>query len=334
MPATFTHLVPADLGAVDFHSEFALDVLNGLSQAPKQLPSKYFYDDRGSELFSRITSVPEYYLTDCEREIFETHKARIAEVIGEQPFNLVELGAGDGQKTNLLLEHFLEQGREFHYVPVDISQAAVEGFCADCATRFPTLEVHGLVSDYVTALRWLSSRENKWRNVVLFLGSSIGNFRPEEARQFFVKIWNSLNAGDLLLCGFDLKKDIPTMVAAYNDEGGVTREFNLNLLRRINRELGGEFLLDKFTHYEPYDAELGAMRSFLVSLEPQSVFIKAIRRSFEFDAWEAIDTECSLKFTDLQIRRYAERAGFQILEHLHDSREYFADSIWQVLKDL
>jgi dimethylhistidine N-methyltransferase len=310
---------------------FAVDVLVGLSATRKSLPSKYFYDERGSELFQRITLQHEYYLTNSEMEILESSCDTIAQQVAGEPFNLVELGAGFSEKTTTLLKHFIERNLDFRFVPIDISESAMKELVRVLGEKFPECEVGGLVTDYFNGLKWLNNRSHR-KNLVLFLGSSIGNFTHAGSRVFLRNLWNSLNHDDGLLIGFDLKKDIDFLLRAYNDAGGVTREFNLNLLHRINRELGGDFDVSKFRHMGTYDVFSGAMESYLVSMEEQSVFIKQIGLSFPFKAWEPIHTEYSYKYLISDIDKLAAETGFQVLEHLFDSKRYFVDSLWRVRK--
>ncbi|MCP4684270.1 MAG: L-histidine N(alpha)-methyltransferase [bacterium] len=316
----------------DHKQAFALDVLVGLSETRKTLSSKHFYDERGSELFRTITRLPEYYLSNCELEILENQKQQIIDTVGAEPFNLVELGAGFGRKTKILLKDLLDGGLDFNYVPIDISESAMKELVESCSELFPKLQTTGLVSEYFSGLKWLNNRHQR-RNVVIFLGSSIGNFTHAEARIFLRNLWSSLNNDDLTVIGFDLKKDIELLLAAYNDSRGVTAEFNLNVLRRINEELGGEFDLSKFRHFGTYDVFSGAMESYLVSLEQQTVYIKTIGRTFEFAPWEPIHTEYSYKYLIDDIERLAAETGFCVEEHLFDSRRYFADSIWRARKE-
>jgi uncharacterized SAM-dependent methyltransferase len=191
--------------------------------------------------------------------------------------------------------------------------------------------VNGLVTDYFNGLKWLNNRHRR-KNLVLFLGSSIGNFTHAEACVFMRNVWNCLNHDDVVLIGFDLKKDIELLLRAYNDSQGITREFNLNVLHRINRELGGTFDVSKFRHFGTYDVFSGGMESYLVSLERQSVFIEKISRAFSFEPWEPIHTEYSYKYLVPDIEQLAGETGFEIYEHLFDRRRYFTDSIWRVLK--
>jgi L-histidine N-alpha-methyltransferase len=298
--------------------EFALDVLVGLSDTRKRIPSKHLYDARGSELFQQITRLPEYYLTNCEIEILRNQTGTIGEYIKGGSINLVELGAGYSEKTLCVVEYLLGHDFDFQYVPIDISEAAMADLVKALSEKYPRLQINGLVADYTSGLKWLNNRNGR-KNFVLFLGSSIGNFSHAEARTFLRNVWSCLQDGDQCLVGFDLKKDIEMFLWAYNDREGVTSEFNLNVLKRINRELGGEFDVSKFRHYGTYDVFSGAMQSYLVSLEAQEVFVKDIGRSFQFRSWEPIHMEYSYKYLIADIDMLA-------------SERYFVDSIWRVNK--
>lgn len=311
---------------------FALDVLVGLSETNKSIPSQYLYDKEGSRLFRRITELSEYYPTGCERECLSGNLDTIMSHVSDGPFNLVEFGPGDGHKTAILIDEFLKRGLEFCYVPIDISQAAMTELVSGLERRFPSLEVTGLVSDYFNGIKWLNNRYRR-KNLILFLGSNIGNFSHNRARFFLRNLWNSANNADSVLIGFDLRKDIDLLQRAYNDSKGVTAEFNLNLLRRINRELGGNFKVDRFRHYGTYNILAGAMMSYLVSIEQQEVDIAEIGRSFSFEAWEPINTEYSYKYLIPDIEAIASDTGFTVAEHLFDTRAFFVDSIWTVNKN-
>ncbi len=328
----YTVLTPRDLDGVTDHKQtFALDVLIGLSETPKRLPSRYFYDDRGSELFARIMQLPEYYLTTLEYEILEQKVDRFARLVDTESFNLVELGAGNGQKTSLLLKHFIDAGLDFYYVPIDISEGAMKTLLNYLKTTFSGLRTDGIVAEYFDGLTWLNTITQR-RNMVLMLGSNLGNFNRAQARVFLRSLWNVLNEGDKVVIGFDLKKDINQMLQAYNDHEGITRKFNLNLLHRINRELGGNFHIERFQHFSTYDVFSGAMESYLVSLEEQEVYIEEIGQTFSFRPWEPIHTEYSYKYLESDIMELAKQTGFSIDDQVYDSKKYFVDSIWQVQK--
>lgn len=313
------------------YEEFKLDVLMGFSKKDKMLASKYFYDEEGSKLFERIVELDEYYPFDCEKENFVSNKAKIAKLLNSKRFNMIELGAGDGRKTKILLDEFHQQGLDFQYVPVDISEYAVKDLTASVEKEFPGIECNGIVCEYFDAINWLKQNDNNL-NFVMFLGSNIGNFHKAETITFLRTMWEALNDGDLALIGFDLKKDIDVMLNAYNDSKGVTSKFNLNVLKRINNELGGNFDLTKFQHFGTYSVVTGAMESYIISLEEQEVYIKALEKSFKFKEFEPIHMEYSFKYLKADIENLAKEAGFEIVENFTDSKGYFVDSVWRVVK--
>ncbi|MEO6051930.1 MAG: L-histidine N(alpha)-methyltransferase, partial [Pyrinomonadaceae bacterium] len=278
-------------------SQFADDVLRGLSSTPKELSSKYFYDDAGSRLFQEIMKLPEYYLTGCEHEIFTEQSDAIFHEFtnGDGAFDLIELGAGDGTKTAVLVDHFLKQNADISYSPIDISQEALDVLSAKFTTKFPGLKIETRTGDYFRILESLKNGSGR-RKILLFLGSNIGNFNPEQALVFFRHLRDVMSDDDLLFIGFDLQKDPHVIVPAYDDAAGITAAFNLNLLKRINRELDADFDLDKFTHYANYRPIEASARSFLISRERQTVNIAALNHSFEFDQWEAVFMEISQKY--------------------------------------
>ena len=306
------------------------EVRTGLQKMPKRLSSRFFYDAEGSRIFRAIMHAPEYYLTRSEYEILDTYKDDLLQLIApdDQPFELVELGAGDGLKTKLLLGHFGERKVRFAYVPVDISTDALDGLVADVSRQWPNLPVRPYCSDYFKALEQLSE-ESDTRRVVLFLGSNIGNFAPDEAVDFYRQLHDRLQPGDLVLTGFDLQKHPAIIHAAYNDRQGLTRAFNLNLLRRINRELDADFDLSAFDHYETYSPETGEARSYLVSQKGQTVPIRMLDMTVLFQYGEVIHTEISRKFTRTQIEQLAQRTGFSVAGWFTDSRGYFADVVFR-----
>ncbi|MEM8527145.1 MAG: L-histidine N(alpha)-methyltransferase [Bacteroidota bacterium] len=307
---------------------FAEDVKKGLSSKPKSLSSKYFYDAKGDQLFQQIMAMPEYYLTNSEFEIFSTHKEALRKAFGSATFNLVELGAGDGTKTKILLEHFLAKESDFYYSPIDISGNVLEHLKTDLSVLWPDLEVNSVAAEYFKGLAQLS--KNADRKVVLFLGGNIGNMSLKEAQSFLTSMRQNLNKGDLVLIGFDLKKDPQTILDAYNDPAGITSAFNLNLLKRMNRELGANFQIEQFKHWETYHPITGATESFIVSKKEQSVFIEALECAFHFEAWEAMKVELSQKYSLSEIDDLAEKTGFTPLRQFFDEKEYFVDALWEV----
>ncbi len=332
MPATWEILDATKTGALrDEKREFALDVLEGLSERPKRLNARWFYDDRGSELFARIMDIPQYYLTDCEREILETHgESMVSRFDG--PFDVVDLGAGDGRKTQLLLEPLVRAGVDVRYVPIDISEQAIEVVVNRMGKDLPDLEIHGLVSEYTDGLHWLGAAEQIRPKLVLFLGSNIGNFNKSQARAFLRRLWTVLAADDYVLIGFDLKKDIDLLLSAYNDPTGITSAFNLNLLSRINRELGANFDVEQWRHFGTYNVFSGAMESYLVSLSKQTVGIDALSQEFQFEPWEPIHTEFSYKYLPTDVTDLADSTGFRVVEEYRDRRGWFVDALWGVTK--
>jgi dimethylhistidine N-methyltransferase len=317
----------------DSDHEFALTVLSGLSKSPKGLPSRFFYDDRGSDLFRQIMELPEYYPTQCEAEILDQRGADIGAYLADKKYNIVELGCGDGAKTILLFNALLAAKREFNYIPLDISQAAVDSIIENMHQAFKQrpFAIHGLVGEYFQGLSWLNQKE-KEQNLVLFLGSNVGNFDKATTLRFMRHLWYSLNADDLVLIGFDLKKDLDVLYDAYNDSQGVTKEFNLNVLDRINKELGGNFQRDQFQHQGLYNVQTGAMESYLISQSDQRVRIEDLGRDFHFRPWEPIHMEYSYKYLKHDIEDIAQKTGFEIVEHFTDEKGYFIDSLWRVVK--
>jgi len=244
--------------------QFEYDVIKGLTSKPKYLQSKYFYDAEGDRIFQKIMHAPEYYLTDCELEIFKTRCKEIVNIFErfKDGFDIIELGAGDAYKSTELLRCLLEEKMEFTYFPTDISENVVKLVEKELPQKLPDLTIKGLVGEYFDSLRESTRISNKPK-VVLFLGSNIGNMPPSEAITFCENIRKHLSPGDLTLIGFDLKKNPWVIFNAYNDKAGITKEFNLNLLKRINKELDANFDREQFEHFESYDPETGACKSFL-----------------------------------------------------------------------
>ncbi|MFP4621720.1 MAG: L-histidine N(alpha)-methyltransferase [Bacteroidales bacterium] len=311
-------------------SEFAQDIFRGLSSTPKYIDSKYFYDAEGDKLFQKIMALKEYYLTDCELDIFGLHKHELLTFFCDSntPFLLTELGAGDGKKTEVLLNHFLNEAVRFRYLPIDISPNVLNLLKSNLSVNFPGLDVRTYPGDYLQALDRLNQIEEGGK-ILLFLGSTIGNFRYGEALNFLCSLNNRMNKEDMLLIGFDLKKDPGIVLPAYNDSSGITARFNLNLLYRINRELGGEFITDNFRHHPTYNPLTGEAKSYLVSNKDQSVYISKLNTYFEFGKNEYIFTEISQKYDRKMINNLSEKAGFRIIQNFYDNRKYFVDSLWK-----
>ena len=317
---------------LDSEQELAYDVLVGLSSVPKRLPSRLIYDDRGSELFQQIMGLSEYYPTRCEEQILRTYARDILESVAGQPFNIVDLGAGDGKKTMILLEEALRMKADFQFVPIDISEGAMRGLVRQIADKFPMIRVQGLVAEYTAGVRWLARQEDRRANLILFLGSNIGNFDRANARGFLSRLWAGLHVNDRLLIGFDLKKDIDRLLAAYNDAAGVTAEFNLNLLDRLNRELDADFDRSRWRHFGTYNVFSGAMESYLVSMEHQTVHVNRLERLFTFEAWEPIHTEYSYKYLTTDMDSLAADSGYLVQSRFLDENGLFSDDVWAPIK--
>jgi dimethylhistidine N-methyltransferase len=311
-------------------SQFAEDVLDGLSSVPKHLSSKYFYDDDGSRLFQEIMRLPEYYPTRAELKIFTEQADAICDAFraNAEAIDLIELGAGDGTKTAVLIENFLQHNVDFTYSPIDISREANDALSARFREKFPSLRIDPHTGDYFKVLHDLRNGSDR-RKVLMFLGSNIGNFQRDQAVDFFRQLRAVMNEDDRLFIGIDKQKDPRVIVAAYDDPQGVTAAFNLNLLSRINRELGGNFDLSKFSHYAQYRPVECAARSFLISRERQTVTIKALRRSFDFEQWEPIFMEISQKYTRAMIEDLASESGFTIETDFFDDVNFYSDSLWK-----
>lgn len=310
-------------GAVSFHGasvppdSLLEDVVAGLSLARKQLAPKYFYDAAGSELFERICDLPEYYPTRAETELTRVHLEAIAAFAGEN-VELIEFGSGASSKTRILIERL----RPSVYVPIDISEAALRPAVQALAGAFPSLDIQAVVGDFARPLTLPSFDGRRERKIVYFPGSTIGNLTPEEALAFLRMTRGLVGTDGAMLVGVDLKKDANVLHAAYNDSQGVTAAFNLNLLKRINRELGGDFDLSTFSHYAFYDPQAGRIEMHLVSLERQTVRVG--RHRFSFDAGESIHTENSCKYSVEEFRALAAEAGFAAREVWFDSKRQFS----------
>jgi len=311
---------------------FVHDVLKGLSANPKTLSSKYFYDKEGSRLFQEIMKLPEYYLTKSEYEIFNSKTSEIYDAfeIKQERFDLIELGAGDGTKTSVLVDHFLKKGARFRYVPIDISSEALDFLSEKFIKDFPGLEIQVEQGDYFRTLETLKQISGD-RKVILFLGSNIGNFNELQALDFFRRLRKVMNAEDMLFIGFDLHKNPKTILNAYDDSQGITAKFNLNLLKRINRELGANFNVEEFAHYASYHPLEYTARSFLISQKRQTVRVEALEKSFEFEKWEPIYMEVSQKYNLETIGKLAAESGFEILNSFLDENRFYTNSLWKPL---
>lgn len=310
--------------------KFYLDVVNGLSVNPKKLSSKYFYDSNGDNLFQKIMGMPEYYLTRCELDIFSNKTSELANIATaglQHPIDLIELGAGDARKSRFLLRYLVEQGMDFTYVPIDISGNILSVLDKNLRTEIPSIDILPMEGEYFEMLDRASSLSAR-KKIVLFLGSNIGNMELAEAHVFCKRLNTTLNKGDVVVIGFDLRKNPATILGAYNDKSGITAAFNLNLLARINNELGADFDMSQFQHYQHYDPISGACRSYLVSLVDQEVTLAD--QTIHFSENELTYMEVSQKFSQTEIEQLAKSAGFNSLGILKDGKNWFVDAVWQV----
>lgn len=308
---------------------FQAELARGLFTKPKSISSKFFYNEKGDALFQEIMSLDEYYLTKCEYEIFENQKEEILDAISinNEAFNLIELGAGDGSKTRVLIEYFLEENIEFTYHPVDISKHVLKQLELEFKKDFPKLEIHPINKEYFAAINYLSKLSDR-KNVILFLGSNIGNFDIPTCDGFFHSLSQSCSPGDQLLMGVDLKKDPNIILKAYADSEGVTSAFNLNLLERANEELGANFILENFKHYASYNPENGEARSYLISLKDQDVHIESLDKSVRFLRSEYIHTEISKKYNLSELEELATKYNLSVDNNFIDNKNYFVDALW------
>lgn len=311
---------------------FSEEVLHGLSSSPKRLPSKYFYDDKGSKIFQEIMSMEEYYLTRCESEIFKLHARDIAKSAWKPGLEIVELGAGDGLKTKLLLQAFAQENLEVDYIPIDISGEALSQLSKRLKKELPNQSFIPKEGQYFDVLEQLLLESDKPR-LILFLGSNIGNFAYQEALAFMKRIHRNLHTGDQVLIGIDAKKAPALILPAYSDKDGITARFNLNLLDRINRELGANFQTKKFRHYASYEPETGEVRSYLISQAEQEVYIEKLNKTFHFHQWENIHTEISKKYSDEELKKLADESHFEVRERYFDSQRFFSDSLLERVPD-
>lgn len=309
-------------------ANFYQDVIDGLRAEHKHLPSKYFYDETGDKLFQQIMASPEYYPTRCEMEILQHQSAKIARTFtGDNPsFDLVELGPGDASKSWFLLRALQNEEADFTYYPIDISSNVIGWLEDRLPVTLPGLRFQGLNGDYLEKMHQVHTFSAN-RKIVLFMGANIGNMTVQQATQFCRQLHDQMQPGDLLLIGFDLKKHPRIILDAYNDRQGITREFNLNLLRRIDRELGGDLDPERFEHFPVYDPGTGACRSYLISLAHQEAHIGD--ETFLFRENEPLYMEISQKYSIEETAVMAAHSGFEPLHTFFDEKKWFADVLWR-----
>jgi len=302
-------------------SPVGAEVMRGLTATPKTLSPWLFYDEAGSRLFEAITRLPEYYLTRTERAIFAQHADAMIASAGDEPLKLIELGAGTATKTGLLLRAAIRKQNTVEYVPIDVSQSAMQAAKARLESEIRGVHVEPRVADYTDGLAEIPAEG--MRRMVLYIGSSIGNFEPEDAVEVLREVRKRLAPGDWLLLGADRVKDRQTLLHAYDDGAGITAEFNRNVLVRINRELGANFNPRLFRHLARWNEAKSRIEMHLESVTAQMVIVSALDLEVRFAAGETIHTENSYKFTDESIRRIVERAGFRIERCWMDALAWF-----------
>lgn len=326
-----SRLVIHDLARQNGRAEFAKDIRRGLSSDPKQLFPKYLYDELGSRLFEAICEVDEYYLTRAEDEILTNHAD---EIVAATPNceTLIELGSGSAEKTRKIIEALMRGGRELLFIPVDISASALAESSHALLDSYPNLKIEAYAADYFQALTALPSLGPR-PALALFLGSNIGNFEPDEALNFLRAIRRVLRPDDALLLGADLKKDRRVLEAAYNDSLGVTRAFIVNELERINRELYANFDLWAFGLRSFYNEEAGRVEVYLESLRVQSVAIRALEMSVDFDAGERIHVENAYKFDVESLARLGNQSGFKLERTWLDGEQRFSSNLFRAAEN-
>jgi len=301
---------------------FAEAVAEGLGSEPKSLPCRFLYDEVGSKLFEQICRLPEYYLTRAERRILETRADEIAACFDE-PALLAELGSGSSDKTRLLIEAFLKRQPRLRYVPVDIARSILDESAQALLADYRELEIHAIAGEYEQGLASLR-RETRGPKLIAWLGSNIGNFDRAGAARFLARIRDAMTRRDRLLVGIDLRKSRRALERAYDDASGVTARFNLNLLARINRELAGEFELDRFEHTAVWHEPDGRVELSLVSRAAQTVAIRALDRVVRFRAGERIHTEDSFKYSFAEIAEVAAAADLAVTRRWLDPTRAFS----------
>lgn len=304
-------------------SKDAIEIIQGLRQSQKRISSKFFYDDEGDKIFQEIMNMPEYYLTNAEKEIFTEKGKQIANTIKDlhTELNVIELGAGDGTKTMHLLEHLDAKEIKVKYFPVDISSDVLVTLENNIPASIQHIPTHPITSNFIDAIPLIG--QIKGPKLVLFIGSTIGNFQIDFAQNLMSTLSKNLGKKDLLLLGTDIKKDPLRVRKAYDDPHGITRRFNFNLFKRFNREYGANFNEDDWYFYCNYNPLDGEVNSYLVSKKEQTVTFSELSTDFNFKAGEAVHTEISRKFDLENLEKIFEKSGFEIHSYLTDSNKDF-----------
>lgn len=326
------HLLEQDSSQKDL-DEFARDIKFGLEREGKFINPKYFYDKRGSELFELICLQPEYYVTRTEYKIIIKNIKALMDYFGEKNVSIIELGSGSSKKTKIILKYFLDkQDNNLQYFPIDVSHEMLFNSTKNLSNDLPQITIHPIASDYFDGIKQANEYINlKYykpdKKLILFLGSSLGNLQPKEAIYFLKMISTGLNQNDFLLIGFDLIKKKEILELAYNDSEGITSRFNLNVLNRINRDLGGEFNLDLFKHFAFFNEDKKRIEMHLVSTVNQSINIRKLNKSFNFQKGETIHTENSYKYKLEDINDLVRNSNLRVQKHFVDDNNWFSLSL-------
>ncbi len=305
-----------------FINNFSEDVKTGLTSESKYLPFVYFYDHIGSQLFEKICELPEYYLTRTETDILEANADDIASLFPGETV-LVELGSGNSTKTRILIEAFLERQRLAHYTPIDVSHQMLEESAYSLLEAYPGLEINAIAAKYNEGIDHLNIQTDQ-HNLITWLGSSIGNFDRSEVTALLRHIQKIMLPNDMFLVGIDLQKDKTIIENAYNDAQGITAEFNLNVLTHVNRELGGNFIIENFDHHAVYNEEIGRIEMYLVSNIDHKVFISELDLEVSFTVNETIHTENSFKYSLNDIDTLAKESGLYVEQQWFDAERLFS----------
>ena len=314
------HLQTLASNSAQSESADGQDVIEGLTQTPKSLPPKYFYDHLGSQLFEKICTLPEYYPTRTESAIFQRYAHEITQITG--PCDLVELGSGSATKTRILLDAYQVRNLPLRYVPVDVSGSMLKDSSHQLLCDYPTLTIYGLIGTYEPALKSLPVLDLPTR-MVMFIGSTLGNLSPEQCEQFLQQVSVALEPGQFFLLGLDLQKDVATVEAAYNDAQGVTAMFNLNMLQHLNYRYGGDFELDQFRHRACYNEVDHQIEMYLESQQEQLVTLKGLDLSVKFAKGERLLSEISRKFDPSEMGQQLDQHGLKVLKTFTDERDWF-----------
>jgi dimethylhistidine N-methyltransferase len=319
-------VVMESVGMSDERSEFAKAVQQGLAKkSGKSLPCKFIYDAQGSKIFEEISTISDYYPTQAELSIIADRSGEIAALCGPR-VSVVELGSGSSTKTRAILDALVKSGADLAYFPIDISAAALQTATAALKKDYPQLKLRPIEDEYERALPKVDGQDYD-TNLVLWLGTSIGNLEPDEAEALLRLIHRTFASKGVIIVGADLKKDRGVLERAYNDPGGVTARFNLNLLQRINREFGGHFDLSAFEHLAFYNEDAGRIEMHILSRRAQTVPIDMLGISVDFAQGETIHTENSYKFSKDDIGKLADRSGFRLDRHWRDGRGLYSVNV-------